>query len=98
MVDDLAEGFSRAIHAVVRAVFRLVLEAIGRLFSALGRMFISLYDRFFQRLRHAVRSRILAHGLAIALLMLGGFVFGFGASAFYHQSPTHQTAPLDVEQ
>jgi hypothetical protein len=96
VADELAEGFFRAILAVIRWFFRLILEAIvhlvvevmfellGHFIAAIGRRFAAIYDRLFERLMRLVRGAVLAHCVAIILLLSGGFAFGFSASALYH--------------
>jgi hypothetical protein len=98
--------FQAVFEALFRAVFQIVFEIIGRGVLAfirgvayVGKLILwpadHLYHALFQRVRRTVRQSVLAHGLAIVLLMLGGFLFGASASTLYHGAhPTYDAASL----
>jgi hypothetical protein len=102
--------FQAVFEAFFRALFQIVFEFLGRILFAvmrgiafLGKLILwpvyLLYEALFRRLRRSVRRPVLAHGLAVALLMSGGFVCGASASTLYHRvHPIDGAAALEDQR
>jgi hypothetical protein len=98
--------FQAVFEAVFRVLFQIVFEALFRIVSAIFRSVVyivrlslwkadGLYRALVQRLCDQVRRPALAHALALALLIFGGFMCDASASTLYHRAhPTHYTASL----
>jgi hypothetical protein len=109
-IFSLLHEIMRAIfEALFRVLFEIVFTTIGRIFSALFRFIAYLchlglwaadrgYEIVFERVRRIARRPMLAHGLALVLLMSCGFLVGAGASTIYHLAPSYATAASIQDQ
>ena len=102
--------FQAVVEALFRVLFEIIFVTLGRILKALFRTVAyvvrlilwnadRLYRALVQRLRRTVRRPALAHGLALGLLVFGGFVCGASASTLYHRvHPINQAAALDDQR
>lgn len=87
--------FQAVLEVLFRVLIEIVFESLARIVSAIFRTVVyiirlsllkadGLYRALVQYLRRVVRQAALAHGLALALLIVVGFACGASASTLYH--------------